>query len=123
MGLKNYNNYDTDVLDYLDYLDELSAMVGNFSDPEEERDYPAFTMPGIDRVVFNPPATVILWSDKTKTVVKCCEKDEYNREVGFKTALLTKIFTKQTLKELVRDYVTEDAQEEEEKAGEQRKRV
>ena len=34
------------------------------------------------RAVFNPPATVVLWEDGTKTVVKCDKDDEYNAMTG-----------------------------------------
>ena len=34
------------------------------------------------RVVFNPPATVVLWEDGTKTVVKCDERDGYDAMTG-----------------------------------------
>lgn len=34
---------------------------------------PTPALPKIERVIFNPPATIVFWSDKTKTVVKCSE--------------------------------------------------
>lgn len=40
-------------------------------------------VPDIKKVIFNPPATIVLWEDGTKTVVKCQEEyDEYSKEVG-----------------------------------------
>lgn len=42
----------------------------------------------IKQVIFNPPATIILWDNGTKTVVKCCEGDEYDAEKGFYAAYL-----------------------------------
>lgn len=36
----------------------------------------------IERVIFNDPATIVIWSDKTKTVVKCQPNDTYDREKG-----------------------------------------
>ena len=47
--------------------------------------------PTIKRVMFNPPATIIFWSDDTKTVVKCQEGDTYNPETGFALAYLKKL--------------------------------
>lgn len=38
-------------------------------------------------VIYNPPATVIHWSDKTKTVVKCSADDEYDPLTGFCSVL------------------------------------
>lgn len=34
------------------------------------------------QVIFNPPATVVLWADGTKTVVKCDPEDEYDQMTG-----------------------------------------
>ena len=50
-----------------------------------------YLIPGIEKVIYNPPATVILWSDKTKTVVKCCENDIYDPEKGFAMAVIKKL--------------------------------
>ncbi len=33
-------------------------------------------------VIFNDPATIVLWEDGTKTVVKCQKGDVYSEEVG-----------------------------------------
>ena len=42
------------------------------------------------RVVFNPPATVVLWEDGTKTVVKCDKDDEYNVITGIALCYMKK---------------------------------
>lgn len=34
------------------------------------------------RVIFNDPATVVLWVDGSKTVVKCHDGDAYSRRTG-----------------------------------------
>lgn len=36
----------------------------------------------IKNVIFNDPATIVLWADGTKTVVKCQEDDTYSEEMG-----------------------------------------
>lgn len=41
----------------------------------------------IKDVIFNPPATIILWHDGNKTVVKCSDNDEFDKEKGFAMAL------------------------------------
>lgn len=38
--------------------------------------------PTPQEVIFNPPATIVIWNDGTKTVVKCMEGDEYSKDVG-----------------------------------------
>ncbi len=44
----------------------------------------------IDKVIFNDPATIILWKDGTKTVVKCSEDDTYDPEKGMAMAIAKK---------------------------------
>lgn len=63
-----------------------------------------FSKPKIDKVIYNDPATIILWADGSKTVVKCQEGDTYNPETGFVMAYLKKMlgndntFNKEILK-------------------------
>ena len=47
--------------------------------------------PTINQVIFNNPATIILWTDNTKTIVKCQEGDDYDMEKGFVMAYLKKL--------------------------------
>lgn len=46
--------------------------------------------PEIARVIFNNPATIVFWSDGTKTVVKCDERDEFDPEKGLAMAIAKK---------------------------------
>lgn len=48
------------------------------------------SVPAIEKVIFNDPATIIFWKDGTKTVVKCSEDDEFNPEVGMAMAISKK---------------------------------
>lgn len=43
------------------------------------------------KVIYNGPATIILWDDGTKTVVKCKEGDSYSPEAGFALAVLKRL--------------------------------
>ena len=45
----------------------------------------------ITNVIFSPPATIVFWSDKTKTVVKCDPKEEYDPEKGIAMAICKKM--------------------------------
>ena len=53
-----------------------------------ERTVPSFNpflsnkKPSIKEVIFNDPATIVIWSDDTKTVVKCQPGDKYSKELG-----------------------------------------
>ena len=50
-------------------------------------------IPGmIDRVIFNDPATIILWKDGSKTVVKRSEDDIWDPEKGFCMAVIKKLY-------------------------------
>lgn len=53
-------------------------------------DGPARTLPPIKNVIFNPPATIVLWGDGTKTVVKCGEGDTYSKELGLAMCIAKK---------------------------------
>lgn len=46
----------------------------------------------VKKVIFNKPATIVFWSDGTKTVVKCGEGDVYEKEKGFFIACSKKLF-------------------------------
>lgn len=43
--------------------------------------------PSIKKVIFNEPATIVLWGDGTKTVVKTQNGDEYDPEKGLAMAI------------------------------------
>ena len=66
--------------------------------------------PGIIRVIFNNPATIVLWEDGTKTVVKAYRED-FDPEKGLamcfmKKALGNRSAYNKTLKELTKDIPT-----------------
>lgn len=44
----------------------------------------------IDNVIFNPPATIVFWSDDTKTVVKAQDED-FDPEKGLAMAISKKV--------------------------------
>ena len=46
----------------------------------------------IKDVKFNGPATVVFWSDGTKTVVKC-QDEEFDKEKGLAMAICKKLHT------------------------------
>lgn len=54
-----------------------------------------YAMPGtpqIKNVIHNEPATIVFWSDGTKTVVKCQDDDIYDPEKGLAMAICKKVF-------------------------------
>lgn len=42
------------------------------------------------KVIFNPPATIVIWKDGTKTVVKCSPDDEFDPEKGLAFCFMKK---------------------------------
>lgn len=49
-------------------------------------------MQRIKKVIFNDPATIVCWSDGTKTVVKCGDNDAFDPEKGLAMAISKKFF-------------------------------
>lgn len=49
-------------------------------------------MPAIKKVIFNNPATIVIWDDGTKTVVKTKKKDKFVKEYGLAIAIAKKYF-------------------------------
>jgi len=50
-----------------------------------------FNLPEIKNVIFNDPATIVMWADGTKTVVQCQDGDIYDPEKGLAMAISKKI--------------------------------
>lgn len=50
----------------------------------------------IKKVIYNNPATIILWEDGTKTVVKVQNGDTYSKELGFAMCVSKKYFGNQS---------------------------
>ena len=46
----------------------------------------------IDKVIFNPPATIVFWKDGAKTVVKCKEGEEFSEWAGIALCLAKKLY-------------------------------
>lgn len=54
-------------------------------------DFERDNKPKIKRVIFNDPATIIMWTDGTKSVVKCQNGEPFDAEKGFVLAYLKKL--------------------------------
>ena len=49
-------------------------------------------LPKIKDVIFNPPATIVLWDDNSKTVVKAQNGEPYDPEKGMAMCIVKKIY-------------------------------
>ena len=65
----------------------------------------------IDKVIYNPPATIILWNDGTKTMSKCDKEDAYDKATGFMLCVLKKKYGNKTVKRMFDRYVYNIPQE------------
>ena len=65
-------------------------------------------IPEVDRIIFHDPATIVFWTDGTKTVVKCMEGQKFSEYYGFLAALAKKIYgTNSAVERIVRQYSAE----------------
>lgn len=67
-----------------EYLDGRQTIIVDLSEMGNR-----LKLPTIKKVIFNPPATIVLWSDGTKTVVKC-QNEAFDREKGLAMAVAKK---------------------------------
>lgn len=60
------------------------------------------SVPKIEKVIFNPPCTIVKWVDGDKTIVKTDENDVFNEEVGLAMAVVKKLYkTRSAFQKLV----------------------
>lgn len=89
MQTKNRVIKNDDFLDAIRYYyNDLSIVENDLESIELRVDIPGM----IDRVIFNDPATIILWKDGSKTVVKRSEDDIWDPEKGFCMAIIKKLY-------------------------------
>lgn len=69
----------------------------------------------IKNVIFNDPATVVIWEDGTKTVVKCQPGDTYSKETGLALCIAKKsLGNKSNFNEVFKRWIPEEETVEEE---------
>ena len=76
-------------------LDNIDALVYGYVSANEKTTERSNYMPTdirrfIKKVKFNPPATIVFWTDNTKTVVKCSGED-YDPEKGLAMCICKKM--------------------------------
>lgn len=66
----------------------------------------------IKKVHFNDPATIVMWADGTKTVVKCGEEDIYDPQTGLLMCIAKKAYgNKGKFNDILREWVPEEKEE------------
>lgn len=59
-------------------------------------------VPEAKGIIYNPPTTIVIWTDGTKTVVRCDGNDTFSKEFGLAMAYMKKIFgTRNAFKRLI----------------------
>lgn len=80
-----------EILEFFNAMEETSSkrLQGNITTGYRYVDEGESYLPAIQKVIFNDPATIVIWADGTKTVVKCdCEL--YDPEKGLAMAISKK---------------------------------
>lgn len=72
------------VLDSIRYMHWVDRVMEEAAKKKEET---TMTAASIKNVIFNPPATIVFWTDGSKTVVKCNAKEEFDPEKGMAMAI------------------------------------
>ena len=88
-----YNDYENDIrIDYGTYSNIYNRIASDNGSYIKVPSQKQNAMDSITNVIFNNPATIVFWSDGTKTVVKCDERDEFDPEKGLAMAICKKHF-------------------------------
>ena len=95
--------------------DELNEL-GRYVTTNTSTDYTKFSANGnspktfaIKDVIFSPPATIVLWADGTKTVVRCQNDETYSKEVGLAMCICKRAYGnkgnyKNVFKKIIKEY-------------------
>lgn len=90
---KDMRKNDTTVSDVYKGMTDTQQKVCQFMIREAlQNGAKSFTPDSIKKVIYNNPATIIFWSDGTKTIVKCMEGEDYDPEKGFMAAVTKRAF-------------------------------
>lgn len=66
----------------------------------------------VDRIIFNPPATIVIWKDGHKEVVKCSDDELFEPEVGVAMCFMKRIFgSRHRFTKLVYECLDEEAED------------
>ena len=63
----------------------------------------------VKKVIFNGPATIVIWDDGTKTVVKCMDTDDYDPEKGLMMCVMEHLLgSKSQVKKFFAKHIPEE---------------
>ena len=61
----------------------------------------------ITKVIYNAPATIVFWSDNTKTTARCETGDTWNNQAGLLTCVFKKLLGSDKTLKLISDWTPE----------------
>lgn len=78
------------MMDNLDLDDLIRNATKNYFDSCGKRRTSNY-ISGIKKVIYNDPATTVIWHDGSKTTVKCHDEDTYDPVIGFLLCIIKKV--------------------------------
>ena len=63
----------------------------------------------IKQVIYNDPATIVFWSDNSKTVCVVNDGDVYSKEAGLSICILKKLCRATRVYDIFHDWINEDS--------------
>lgn len=101
-----YDYCENDIrVNYIPYSNLYNRIISNTQTPKQK------AMNSITKVIFNDPATIVIWSDGTKTVVKCDKRDEFDPEKGLAMAICKKHFGGGFYNDIFKKWIPEETPE------------
>lgn len=78
------------------------------------------TFPSVKKVIFNNPATIVIWGDGSKTVVKCQNGEKFDKEKGLALCFMKKACgNKSNFNNVFKEWIEPDTASYDEKHPEQ----
>ena len=119
-SIANTKTTGTAISDILDTVVAVSNINGKSTKISKQKQY---KFPGavvdskgnniyIKEVIYSNPATIVLWSDKTKTICKAVENDTYNPEAGLAICILKKVLGNTAVRDLFESWCCFDSFEQ-----------
>ena len=90
----------------LSEIDEIRRYHKKHHSTRHEQDNITY-IPNVERVIYNEPATIVFFTDGTKTVVKCEEGDTYSKEAGLALAIAKKALGKRKFHKTFEEHLGE----------------
>lgn len=102
MNIEN-NMYDVEIGGYFNFkeVDIINKMYRKNIDITK-----IAAVPSIKKVIFNNPATIVLWNDGTKTVVKCQNGERFDKEKGLAMCIVKRTLgNKSNYNNIIKKYI------------------